>query len=63
MKFTAKCKNLKCPSTKFIPMQSDIVLCKKCGAPWYIKELPIIPQLDEENMKTIPTTKLQKEAS
>lgn len=63
MKFIAKCKNPKCASTKFIPMQNGIVLCKKCGAPWYIKELPIISHLDEDDMKIIPATKLQKEAS
>lgn len=63
MKFTAKCKKPTCSSTKFIPMRNGIVLCKKCGTPWYIKELPIISQLDEDDMKAIPTTKLQKEAS
>lgn len=60
MKFTAFCPKQGCNSHKFVTMQNSLVICKKCQMPWYLNELKILPQLDEDEMKTLISTKNKK---
>lgn len=62
MKFTAFCPEQGCNSHKFVTMQNNLVICKKCQMPWYLNELKILPQLDEDEMKVMVNSKIKKEA-
>ena len=62
MKFTAFCPKQGCNSHKFVTMQNNLVVCKKCQMPWYLNELKILPQLDEDEMKVMINSKIKKEA-
>lgn len=62
MKFTAFCPKQGCNSYKFVTMQNNLVICKKCQMPWYLNELKILPQLDEDEMKVMVNSKIKKEA-
>jgi len=62
MKFTAFCPKQGCNSHKFVTMQNNLVICKKCQMPWHLNELKILPQLDEDEMKVMVNSKIKKEA-
>ena len=62
MKFTAFCPKQGCNSHKFVTMQNNLVICKKGQTPWYLNELKILPQLDEDEMKVMVNSKTKKEA-
>ena len=63
MKFTAFCPKRGCNSHKFATtMQENLVICKKCQIPWYLNELKILPQFDEDEMKAMINSKIKKEA-
>ena len=62
MKFTAFCPKQGCNSHKFVTTQNNLVICKKCQMPWYLNELKILPQLDEDEMKVMVNSKIKREA-
>ena len=62
MKFTAFCPKQGCNSNKFVTMQNNLKKKKKCQMSWYLNELKILPQLDEDEMKVMVNSKIKKEA-
>ena len=62
MKFTAFCPKQGCNSHKFVTTQNNLAICKKCQMLWYLNELKILPQLDEDEMKVMVNSKTKKEA-